>query len=77
MSSRETKKPDYIVSFVPTNNKKRWTECGVAFTHKDGEGINLVLDFIPNGDGRIVLRSLASVEALREQSANEQDTQAA
>ena len=43
-------------SVVETSKKKnRWTRIGVAWTHQDGEGINIALDAIPV-NGSIVLR---------------------
>jgi hypothetical protein len=33
----------------------QWSKIGVAFSHKDGKGLDLVLDAVPV-DGRVVLR---------------------
>ena len=35
--------------------KSDWTKVGVAFLHKDGKGINVVLSAFPL-DGKVVLR---------------------
>ena len=57
--------PDYIVYFVPNREKAFWTRIGAAWDHKDGLGLNIEHDFLPIGDGRIVLRDYE--EATKEQ----------
>jgi hypothetical protein len=51
------KKPDFVAFNVrPRNDKKsRWTEIGVAFRHKDGNGLDILIDAVPLS-GKIVLR---------------------
>lgn len=34
-----------------------WSKIGVAFSHKDAKGLDLVLDAVPV-DGRVVLRDI-------------------
>lgn len=37
----------------------RWTKLGAAWAHKDGEGFNLSLNFVPvTQDGRFVVRKV-------------------
>jgi hypothetical protein len=55
----EAKAPDYIAFHVRDGEEKGkgfWTRIGAAWTHKDGEGLNLHLDLVPVSGGRIVLR---------------------
>lgn len=59
--TKETRKPDYIVYFVPQRKNAFWTKIGAAWNHKDGKGINIETDFVPVGDGRFVLRDFNEV----------------
>ena len=61
------KAPDFIAFFVPEQKNARWTRFGAAWQHKDGEGFNIEHDFLPTGNGRIVLRSLESVQNNQEE----------
>ena len=59
--SKETTKnqPAFIVFGVQERERGQkpiWTRLGVAFKHKEGEGLNLTLQALPlNFDGRLVL----------------------
>ncbi len=50
-------KPDYIAYNVVegSDDKKIWNRVGAAWTHGDGDGINIVLDSLPLS-GKISLR---------------------
>lgn len=51
-----SKKPTYIAYFVKQGAERAfWTECGVAWPHKDGLGLRLKLDAVPVG-GIVELR---------------------
>ena len=59
------KKPTHIVYHVqqkgsastPTEKSKgHWTKIGAAWLHKDGKGLDIILDLIPAGQPRLVLR---------------------
>lgn len=53
------KGPDFIAFHVRDGEEKSksyWTRIGAAWKHKDGEGLNLQLDLVPVGGGKIVLR---------------------
>lgn len=52
-----TKNPPTHTLFVVTGDgeKKRWTEIGAAWPHKDGEGFSLSLEALP-ANGRLVMR---------------------
>ena len=54
------KAPDYEAFQITTPegaDKQRWTKIGVEFCHRDGEGINLLLDQLPE-NGRVTVRSI-------------------
>lgn len=56
----ETKRPDfaaYVVRDGAADKKANWREIGVAFHHKDGKGLDLLLDALPVS-GRVVLRAI-------------------
>lgn len=60
----EAKGPDFIAFHVSGEGKKSyWTRIGAAWKHKDGEGMNLQIDLVPIGGGRIVLRTPKADEA--------------
>jgi len=67
--AKEVRNPDYIVYFVPERKNAFWTKCGAAWGHKDQLGFNVQLDFVPVGDGRIVMRDFK--ETRKEQPAPE------
>ncbi len=69
--SNETKKPDFIVYFVPERRKAPWVRFGAGWENKDGEGISIEHDCIPTGQGRIVLRTRESVEKQHEEFMNQ------
>jgi hypothetical protein len=46
-----------------------WFDIGLAFTHKDGNGFNIVLQAIPM-DGTIVCRRSTSSDYVRSRSAH-------
>jgi hypothetical protein len=56
------KQPSHFVYYVKRSNKTSgntkgyWTKVGAAWMHKDGNGLDVVLDFIPVGEPRLVLR---------------------
>ena len=55
----ETKRPDLAAYVVRDREDKKsnWREIGVAFKHKDGKGLDLLLDAMPVS-GRVVLRDI-------------------
>lgn len=56
-----SKKPDFIAYHVPEKrdgqDKVYWQRIGAAWSHDDGEGFNLQLDYMPTNGGRIVIRT--------------------
>jgi hypothetical protein len=57
-NNKNTNKPDMNAFNVQgEGDNTTWTKLGVAWSHKDGKGCNIVLDVLPvNFDGEIVLR---------------------
>ena len=54
------KAPNYEAFQITTPegaDKPRWTKIGVGFLHRDSEGMNLLLDQLPE-NGRVTLRSI-------------------
>jgi len=51
-------KPSHEVFHVTGEGESaRWTRLGAAWQHKDGEGFNIQLNFMPIGaEGRFVVR---------------------
>lgn len=49
--------PNFIAWHVPQTKNAPWTRIGAAWSHKDGQGMTLQLDFNPRRPGRIVLRT--------------------
>jgi hypothetical protein len=49
-----------------------WLNIGVAFTHEDGKGFNVMLQALPiHGNGKIVLREHEAKDAADEQQAGD------
>lgn len=59
MSNATSNKPDYVIFSVQERDRGQkaiWTRLGVAFKHREGEGLNITLQAMPiNFDGRLVL----------------------
>lgn len=69
----EAKGPDFIAFHVSGDGKKGyWTRIGAAWKHKDGEGMNLQIDLVPLGGGRIVLRTPKAGDADQSAETSEQ-----
>jgi len=59
----ETRPASKVPSYVAYNvtdrgegKKSKWREIGVAFTHKDGKGFDILFDVVPLS-GKITLRA--------------------
>ena len=54
----KTKQPNYLAYQVTEleNHAPSWTKVGVGFLHRDGGGLNILLDCLPM-NGRITLRT--------------------
>lgn len=61
MTDEPGKKPDFLAYAVKNfetrdgNQDATWRQVGVAWLHKDSEGLDVVLDALPTS-GRVVLR---------------------
>jgi hypothetical protein len=53
-----SRKPNFIAYYVVEgdDDKSYWTRIGAAWGHKDGKGLNIDLELIPVGTGKITLR---------------------
>ena len=58
MTKTETsKRPSHRVYAITKNgDKSYWTEIGAAWSHQDGKGFNVKLDYLPLNDAEIVIR---------------------
>lgn len=52
--------PSHDVFHVTGDGEKaRWTKLGAAWQHRDGDGFNITLNFVPiTQDGRFVVRKV-------------------
>jgi hypothetical protein len=68
--SKTSKLPSHRVYAVTKNGERTfWREIGAAWTHGDGDGFNLKLDYLPLNGAEIVIRKPKADEA--EAAANE------
>ena len=57
MTTKQTNRPSHRVYAVTKNGERsNWREIGAAWSHKDGEGFSLKLDFLPLNGAEIVIR---------------------
>jgi hypothetical protein len=68
--AREMQQPSYRAYVVTERDDKDnfWLPIGAAFAHQDGKGFNLILNALPVGTGKIVLREMSDDD--REQPAD-------
>ena len=60
MAKTKGSKPTHGVFHVREGKKGGkgfWTRIGAAWMHDDSKGLNVMLDLIPTGDGKIVIRA--------------------
>lgn len=61
---KEAKRPTHAIYVIQGEGKaERWTKIGAAWPHKDGQGLGLVLDALPTGNGRVALRVITEKDA--------------
>lgn len=48
-----------------------WLNIGVAFPHDDGQGFNVLLQALPIGDGKLVLREYDPKEHAADEAAKQ------
>ena len=64
MTTKQTNRPSHRVYAVTKNGDSNyWREIGAAWAHKDGEGFNLKLDFLPLNGAELVIRKPKADEA--------------
>lgn len=60
MSKRSPNAPTHeifaVVRGEDTESKSRWQKIGAAWPHKDGEGFNLKLEYLPLNGAEMVIR---------------------
>lgn len=60
MAQTKGSKPTHGVFYVRGGKEKGskgfWTRIGAAWMHDDSKGLNIMLDLVPAGDGKIVVR---------------------
>lgn len=52
-----------VFHVVGDKEKARWTKIGIGWQHQDGEGLNLIISYMPLVDGRTVVRKTKQQEA--------------
>ena len=56
-TSTQTNRPTHRAYAVTKRGEKsRWQEIGAAWSHRDGKGFNLTLDYLPLNGAELVLR---------------------
>jgi hypothetical protein len=62
--SKNTNPPSHRVYAVTRNGKRNfWQAIGAVWPHNDGDGFNLVLDYLPLNGADIVIRKPKAEEA--------------
>jgi hypothetical protein len=62
--NKSSKRPSHRIYAVARNGQKSfWQAIGAAWPHGDGEGFNLVLDYLPLNNAEIVIRKPKAEEA--------------
>ena len=57
IKTETSKRPPHRVYAVTKNGEKSfWTEIGAAWSHQDGKGFNVKLDYLPLNGAEIVIR---------------------
>jgi hypothetical protein len=57
IKTETAKRPTHRVYAVTKNGDKSfWTEIGAAWSHQDGKGFNVKLDYLPLNGAEIVIR---------------------
>ena len=65
MIKTETNRPTHRVYAVKKTGgeKSFWTEIGAAWSHQDGKGFNVKLDYLPLNGAEIVIREPRAEQA--------------
>jgi hypothetical protein len=66
IKTETSKRPTHRVYAVTKNGDKSfWTEIGAAWSHQDGKGFNVKLDYLPLNGAEIVIREPHRRRSLR------------
>ena len=61
MKQKKSNNPTHeVFHVVGENDNARWTKIGVAWEHKDKDGLNLAVNYSPLVEGRTVVRKIQS-----------------
>lgn len=63
MTNPSNKPTHRAYAVTKRGEKSRWQEIGAAWSHKDGKGFNLTLDYLPLNGADLVLRIPDAAEA--------------
>ena len=70
--SKSTNRPSHRVYAVTKNGESNfWQPIGAAWPHRDGEGFNLKLDYLPLNGAEIVIRKPKAEAELADAAAGE------
>ena len=57
MNSKNRNTPTHrVFAVTQSDGRSFWREIGAAWTHSDGEGLNLKIDYLPLNGAEIVVR---------------------
>ena len=70
MTTSSNKPPHRAYAVTKRGEKSRWQEIGAAWSHKDGKGLSLKLDYLPLNGAELVLRVPDAAEAATSDEAN-------
>lgn len=70
MTTPSNKPTHRAYAVTKRGEKSRWQEIGAAWSHKDGKGFNLKLDYLPLNGAELVLRVPDAAEAAATDDAN-------
>ena len=63
MTQTKTNNPTHeIFHVVGEGETARWTKVGVAWEHKDKDGLNLAINYSPLVEGRTVIRRIKATD---------------
>lgn len=60
----ENKRPTHQIFVIHgEGDNQYWTKIGAAWPHKDQQGLHLVFDALPAGNGRVALRVITEKDS--------------
>ncbi len=63
MTTTSNRPSHRVYAVTKTGESNYWREIGAAWSHRDGEGFNVKLDFLPLNGAEIVIRKPKADEA--------------